>query len=67
MSERCERTSERRSKRPITLRVDFIVIKPDVYWFQVLDYESDPQPLLTDDEDLSDDDLHFQLGSSFDS
>jgi len=34
---------------------------------EVLDYESDPQPLLTDDEDLSDDDLHFQLGNSFDS
>jgi len=34
---------------------------------EVLEYESDPQPELTDDEDLSDDDLHFQLGSSFDS
>ena len=28
MSERCERTSERRSEWPSTLRVDFIVILP---------------------------------------
>merc|ERR1712136_57093 len=29
--------------------------------FEVLEYESDPQPQLTDDEDLSDDDLQFEL------
>ena len=34
---------------------------------QVLEYESDPQPQLTDDEDLSDDDLHFELNTSFNS
>lgn len=34
---------------------------------EMLEYESDPQPLLTDDEDLSDDDLHFELSTSFDS
>lgn len=32
---------------------------------EMLEYESDPQPQLTDDEDLSDDDLHFELSSSF--
>ena len=30
MSERCERTSERRSEWPSTLRVDFIIILPNV-------------------------------------
>lgn len=34
---------------------------------EVLEYESDPQPQLTDDEDLSDDDLHFELNTSFSS
>ena len=33
MSEWCERTSERRSEWPSTLRVDFIVIQPTVLWF----------------------------------
>ena len=32
MSERCERTSERRSKWPSTLRVDLIVILANVRW-----------------------------------
>ena len=30
MIERCERTSERRSEWPCTLRVDFIVIQPSM-------------------------------------
>lgn len=33
---------------------------------EMMDYESDPQPQLTDDEALSDDDLHFELSTSFD-
>ena len=33
MSERCERTSERRSEWPSTLRVDFTVILPTVRSF----------------------------------
>ena len=32
MSERCKQTSERRSKWPSALRVDFIVILPIVEW-----------------------------------
>ena len=32
MSERCVRTSERRSEWPITPRVDFIDIQPNVEW-----------------------------------
>ena len=30
--ERCKRTSERRSEWPSTLRVDFVVILPNVHW-----------------------------------
>jgi hypothetical protein len=29
--------------------------------FEVLEYDNDPRPELTDDEDLSDADLHFEL------
>ena len=36
MSERCERTSERRSGWPSTLRIDFIVILRTVHWVMEL-------------------------------